>query len=183
MGLEIDRTMNNIENKLSDISAYPVVGTLAGVTKILLGTTQALTGLACGIMLLIPSAATRDWSSMKSSWTHIKHGVGNMTAGVFESIPFVQTAIYGIRRMKQGEISDIHAHLYTGHEFKFMPYKSLVERDWKIGGADDEAVEKAKDIFNKKITDYSNPQDLSEKIKYRLAAQAVEEENTLGKQK
>lgn len=33
MGLEIDRTMNNIENKLSDISAYPVVGTLAGVTK------------------------------------------------------------------------------------------------------------------------------------------------------
>ncbi|QLH34861.1 MAG: hypothetical protein HWD61_00905 [Parachlamydiaceae bacterium] len=94
--------MNNIENKLSDISAYPVVGTLAGVTKILLGTTQALTGLACGIMLLIPSAATRDWSSMKSSWTHIKHGVGNMTAGVFESIPFVQTAIYGIRRMKQG---------------------------------------------------------------------------------
>ena len=37
MNFDIDRTINDAENRLTDISAYPVIGTLAGAAKILMG--------------------------------------------------------------------------------------------------------------------------------------------------
>lgn len=154
MVYEVDRAVNIIENTLTDISAYPVVGTIAGGTKILMGAVQGLTAFAVGILTFIPSAIlTETWlpMSLKFSWKHIKHGLGNMIAGAIEALPIVQTVLYGIRQGRKCGPSDVQVHIYTGHESKFMPYTSLIEQDWRIGGADDALVKRVKEIFNQKL--------------------------------
>lgn len=175
--VNVDRTINNIENTLTDVSAYPVVGTLAGCTKVLMGAVQELTGIACGILTFIPAAITGDWSSVKYSWTHIKHGVGNMGAGIVEAIPLVQTVLYGVRQIRQvgNGRSDTQVCLYTGHEYKFMPYASLVERDWGITGLDNDRVKRVKEIFNRKLQENGGAQNIPVKRQMELAEEAIKE--------
>lgn len=167
----IDRTMNNLENELSKISAYPVIGTVAGTAKFAMGLTQSLTALVCGILSIAPAAVIRDWKYANRSWTHFKHGFGNMLAGTIEAIPGVQTLVYVIRKIPSSVTSDLKAHLYTNHENKFMPYKSLIERDFTIDGCDDDEVERVKAIFNQKINDAGRK--LTPKEKFKLAKDAV----------
>ena len=126
--IRIDRKINDLENRLSYISAYPVIGTPFGAIKILFGASQSIIAATVTIFSLIPAAATKKWSLTKYSWTHVKHGIGNIIAGVIESIPIVQTLSYKIRRI--GYLGSDVAHLVTRHEDKYMPYTSLEERDW-----------------------------------------------------
>lgn len=175
MGLNVDRALNNIENTLSDVSLYPVVGTLAGCSKILIGVVQTLSAIAYGILTFIPSAISSDWTPLKHSWTHIKHGVGNMAAGTVEAIPIVQSALYGIRQLRQAGGSDIQVKLYTGHECKFMAYASLEERDWSFIGADDEAVNRVKQIFKEKIQQNGGDQNTSAERKMAFAKDSIRE--------
>ncbi len=173
MGLNLDRTMNGIENLLSDASAYPVIGTLAGIGKVMIGATQGITALAYGVLTAIPCAIKRDPTPLKHSWTHIKHGIGNMAAGTLEAIPLVQTAIYWIRELKQHGGSDRIARLYTGQENKFMPYSSLEEHDWKIvtfeSNNDTDAAKAIDSIFKEQYGTKSLSEDATLKIKLKIA--------------
>ena len=168
-----DRTINNIENTLSDVAAYPVAGILAGTAKVILGVTQSLTALVCGILNFIPAVASGDWSLMRHSWTHIKHGLGNIAGGTLEAIPLVGTTMYFIRQVGKHAASDAQVNLHTSHENKWMPYTSLVARDWKIGGNDDKAVEKATEVFHKKIKENGGMINLSYKRQMELAQEAI----------
>lgn len=98
-----------------------------------------------------------------------------MAAGTVEAIPLVQTALYGIRQLRQHGASDVRAHLYTGYENKFMPYSSLVERDWSIGGADNDEVERVKGIFKQKIQQNGGAQNIPIKRQMELAEEAIRE--------
>lgn len=153
--VNIERAINDIENTLTNISAYPGVGSLAGIAKVLMGTAQVVTAISYGIFNIIPSINSGDWSNVKYSFTHIKHGVGNITAGVFETIPLLQTVLYIIRQLRQHQASD-RVHLQTRHENKFMPYASLEKLDLTIGGADEDAAQEANQLFNAKIQEYAN---------------------------
>ena len=126
-----DRIVNNIENKLSSIAQVPVVGTLAGCAKITLGTIQAITALACGILIGVPALCCASSSTLKHSWTHLTHGFGNIVAGALEAIPFIGYILFQSRVLQQLG-SDIVLRIYTGQEDKFMPYSSIVDEDWKI---------------------------------------------------
>lgn len=169
MGISVDRTLNNIENVLSDIAAYPIAGTLAGSTKIALGTTQFLTALACGILLSIPAIATCDLSLLNHSWTHMKHGLGNIVAGILEAIPLFGTILFGLRVVKSIDPS-VPVYLRTGHENKWMPYSSLVEQDWDFCG--DEALSTRKN-FNKIIEENALEGIASLQYKMQIAKQLV----------
>jgi hypothetical protein len=177
MGLNVDRTINDIENMLSNVSAYPIIGTTAGCTKIIMGALQTLTALACGILVAIPSAIVRNGSALKYSWTHMKHGIGNMVAGAVEAIPVVQTIVYGIRYSAQVRQSDAGVHLDTGHQFKFMPYSSLVEKDWKFTGIMYDAGEQSQVRFRQKLRDngwnLTRDQPVSEKRQLELAREVI----------
>lgn len=175
MGINIDRTMNNIENALSDVAAYPVAGIFAGATKVIFGVTQSLTALVCGILILIPSVASCDWSHIYHSWTHIKHGLGNIAGGTLESIPLVGTVMYFFRQVGKCRGSDIQVRLRTGHEEKWMPYTSLIECDWKIIGANDEAVAQAETVFSRKLQENGGVHFLSRKRRMELAREAIGE--------
>lgn len=170
MVLSIDRTINNIENTLTDISPYPVAGTLAGGAKILMGAVQTLTALACGILTVVPAAISKDWSPVKHSWTHIKHGLGNIVAGTIEALPLVQTVFFFVRQARQLNGSGLQIYLHTGHERKFMPYTSLVEVDFSIEGAVNRDVKAVRDKFKQKLGGVRNP---TPKTRLKLAQDAV----------
>lgn len=175
MGMRLDGIIDNMENKLSFVSAIPIIGTLAGGAKVLMGAGQGLTALAYGALTFIPAVYTGDYSSLKYSWTHIKHGLGNMGAGTVEAIPLVQTALYGLRVVRGDGKSDFQAYLYTGHEKKFMPYTSLVERDWEIGGANDEEVKRVKKVYDERLKNAGVGRELTLKEKLKLAKQVLGE--------
>lgn len=139
-----------------------------------MGTVQGLTAVACGALILIPAVATRNWSPLKYSWTHIKHGLGNIIVGTLEAIPLIQTALYGLRQLRQyGGSAQIH--LFTGHENKFMPYPSLAEKDFFIGGGDTHAVQSAEESYQQKLVARGGEKSLSGKEKMELAREAIDE--------
>ncbi len=151
MSIKVDQMMNNIENTLSQIAAYPIAGTLAGTAKVIIGITQSITALALGILTFIPATAKGDYSSISYSWTHIKHGLGNIAGGTFEAIPLLGTAMYFFRYLRQQRDSTLLVRLSTGYENKWMPYPSLVERDWSISGTNTMVVAEFKKKFNQNI--------------------------------
>lgn len=175
MGETIDRRINNVENTLSLISAVPVVGTFAGLAKIALGAAQGTTALAVGALSLIPSALNGKLSpNAKYSWMHVKHGAANMIAGAFESIPVVQTILYFDRKLRTIPNSDIQAHIFTGHENKYMPYDSLVKKDWKFIGADDDEVKTVQNLFDQKVSKFGGNKDSwSLKKQLKFADEAI----------
>lgn len=149
--INIERDMNNMENALSNIAFYPVVGTVAGAVKVIVGTTQLVTAIACALLCVFPSLVVKNWSVEKRAWSHIKHGCGNVLAGIVEAVPLVSMLVYGIRIWKNASGSDDRVRVNTNHENKFMPYESLVDKDWEIGGSVDTAVTDAKNRFNQSI--------------------------------
>lgn len=138
MELTVDRTLNNIENTLSWASSYPIIGTAPALCKILMGTIQTTTASVCGIFIGIPTALlSENYSVLNYSWTHVKHGIGNIAAGTLEAIPYVQTKMYYYRQYMNKQYTDrgipgLWAQLKTGHENKWMPYTSLIESDCYI---------------------------------------------------
>ena len=154
MGLFIDRSVNNIENLLTNVSALPVIGTIAGCTKFVCGTAQLITALAFSILSLVPVATVGDWDPLKYSLTHIKHGVGNMIAGVVESIPIVQTVVWGSRQLSGiADEKAVQLCIDTGHKTKFMPYSSLIEREWRFSGVDMGNIQQR---FNDRVKQYED---------------------------
>lgn len=170
MGIRLDENMNKVENKLSQISAIPIVGTLAGATKFVIGAAQAFTALAMTVLTSIPCTVKGDWSAMKYSWTHVKHGAGNMVAGVIEAIPIVQTVLWGARKHALSKALDARSSntIITHHENKFMPYKTLVAKDLTFGGIDKEEMQ---GLFNERIVKMDGP--ITPERKIQLAKQVV----------
>lgn len=167
----IDQTINKWENDLSTISAFPVAGTLAGGAKILMGLTQTITAVVSGIFLIIPSLATGDLSPLSYAWTHITHGLGNMVAGTFEAIPIIATAIYFMRQISNDSTT---IHITSLHANKFMPYPSLVERDWRFGGTIFD-VQTAQRNYEAKVEQIGGADKISRSRKFELAKATVKE--------
>lgn len=121
--MEIDRTMDNIETALSIGAAIPFLGRLPAAAKVIMGVAQLIAAVVYGIFSLMRAAIHKDYSYLDRyldcSWTHIRHGVGNIFAGLLEGIPFIGTVMFGMRlAMACSEIG----------EDKFMPYASLNHR-------------------------------------------------------
>ena len=119
----LDSTLNKIENKLSLIAAIPIVGTAAGLTKILFGTAQLVIAVAATIFASAYALYARSLDPISTTSDHIVHGAGNILAGTLESIPVVQTVLYFKRFLNKRKGSD--RINYDGQGLKFYPYSSL----------------------------------------------------------
>jgi hypothetical protein len=173
MGITIDRCLNEVENACSTVAAIPVVGIVAGGFHAMMGLTQLLAG-SCGCLLNLMSAPiTKDWSLASYSWHHMKHGAGNIVSGAFEAIPLVGTGMF-FWRQKQAAVSG-RVYISTHHENKWMPYSSLVARDWKIEGSDDAAVSKVTQIVKGKLVADGSP-DLHREKEKKFAQAAIGQE-------
>lgn len=145
MNIQLDRTLNNIENTLSDIAVIPVAGILTSAVKIPMGVTQFSVATACVVIFTVPATQSGNWSPVKYAWSHMKHGAGNVVAGAFEAIPLVGTGMYFMR--KQGAPLPAAVSIQTNHENKFMPYTSLIQQDWVYGGKDDLSISEAEEKY------------------------------------
>lgn len=126
MGVQLDRFIDTLERAGSTVAIVPGAGAVAGAFKIVIGLIQITTAVACAILLFIPAAAMgEEGSLMEYCWTHIKHGVGNILAGLLEAIPLLGTAI-AIQRDMDSRWSTERTPSEAG---KFMPYQSLIDDD------------------------------------------------------
>lgn len=178
MRVRLERELNDIENSLSRVSAIPLVGSLAGATKVVLGAAQSLTALTCGLFSMIPSMVTKDYTFSNRCLTHLKHGIGNIAAGIVEAVPGVQTLSYVVRKRKGSMDSDPRVKLTTHHENKFMPYKSLIERDFTFeGGLDEGDVEKVQETYNlavKEVFRLKGDIQVTPKERYKIAKDVID---------
>jgi hypothetical protein len=129
IGTKIDHAFNETERALSIVGIVPVIGTVAGLSKALIGVAQLIVGVVGGIF----TSTCMDNSKLTERfWTHAHHGAANIAAGLLEAIPLVGSYI-GIKRFNPcGGSREIYVS--TGHEDKWMPYQSLLDRDLSIEG-------------------------------------------------
>ncbi len=130
----IDSNLNRAENFLSSAARYPLIGTVAGLAKVGLGVAQVVAGLSIGIFLALHFDPL--WPT-KRYFAHVKHGAGNIVAGILESLPIIQTALYYVRENRKPRPPGTDLYVQTNHETKFMPYRSLVAKDITIRGTGD----------------------------------------------
>lgn len=174
MAVSLERGINEIENELTLVSVIPIFGSIGAAVKIVLGTVQSL----CGIVSIAPIACI-DHSLLIHSWTHIKHGAGNIITGSFEAIPFVAQGIYFAKKSSAARQARHEVFLDTGHREKFMPYKLLVEADCRIVGTDPRLVQIAAEIFTKKLHDNAGNGPLSDKRQMELKEDTIRETRAL----
>ncbi len=118
MKIVFNKTANNIENFLSKVSRYPVVGTIAGSVKVVLGTVQFTIAIIALILTGLAYIFTRNSNPVMYAYSHIAHGIGNVGAGLVELTPILQTLFYKLRYLPEQK----PFYFSTGRETKYMPY-------------------------------------------------------------
>jgi hypothetical protein len=130
--------LNTLENTLTGLAWYPVVGTLPAAIKVLVGVIQTVVAIATAILFAIPAATGHKSSKalFSKAISYIGHGVANIIAGAFEATPGLGTLCFHIREFKQRIAFTrfsypINEPTYyrplSGEEYKFWAYRDRVE--------------------------------------------------------
>lgn len=128
---KIYRKINQIESFLFQKSAFPLLGTLPAITKVVMGVAQVVFGSILFLRGTVDFFIKSDKNLIHHGWTHIRHGCGNIVGGLVTSIPVAGTILYFIKNYTS--LYNVYNSFATGHENKFMPYEELVKLDLKIG--------------------------------------------------
>lgn len=87
----LEENLHMAENLLSIATTIPVLGVIGGAGKVILGLVQTISALVvtlfAGIAAIFGSEKGKSYCFRASK--HIFHGLGNILAGIVESIPFV----------------------------------------------------------------------------------------------
>ncbi len=126
----LESLCSSIENGLSCGAIVPIIGSVPALVKIGFGTTQAVTAMTVGVFAIISISRGNDVAKLigKRAWSHVKHGLGNVAAGLFEGIPFVGTIIVLMRiiRIKLLENVSTEDPIFINEQAgKLMPYSYL----------------------------------------------------------
>lgn len=79
--------IDEMERKLSHAASIPVVGTLAGLSKALVGVAMVVSGLAAVIFIGLSAAMFCNLNPLKQSVEFVKRGFKNIGRGLEEAIP------------------------------------------------------------------------------------------------
>lgn len=104
------KMMESTEEALTIAAILPVFGTLAGAVKVGIGGSQFTLAVSCAIIGGIPLALSGHSTLLRCSWSHTKHGIGNIAAGIIEGIPGLGASI--------------------AFRHKIMPYSALTSKDY-----------------------------------------------------
>ena len=169
----LDLFFDNVENKLTSASVFPLLGTCAGGVKTAMGVVQAVAAV-CACTL---AGVKRDREALEHSWTHIKHGVSNMLVGILEALPIVQQILYAARYFREkSRLQSVGIGLVDANAGKFMAYPSLKGRKWKIDGSNTRLVKLARTLYReKKQLNGENPFFQEKKSTKKLKEEAIED--------
>ncbi|MBP9841099.1 MAG: hypothetical protein KBC64_01585 [Simkaniaceae bacterium] len=138
MSIVLDRTMNNIENTLTDAASYPVLGIIPGALQGGIGVVQATAALAFGILTL-PALCIGKTAPTRHAWAHFKHGLANTVVGPLQAIPGIGCISTTLRTCKTSVggsdwIGRVEVKTGTPAQKKCMTYPSLEEESWCFYG-------------------------------------------------
>src|ERR1700738_3822032 len=92
--IELERTIAKAEAFLSKAAAIPVVGTLAGAAKMILGVIQTI-GALLALIGSLPFLGTQNGKDVaRRSVSHIINGLANIVSGALEAVPVLGALIY-----------------------------------------------------------------------------------------
>jgi hypothetical protein len=89
--LSIEKKLVTIESYLNIGSCLPLIGALPALAKAGLGIIQLTSAIAIPIFTTIPTIFGNEKARdlFFYSWTHMKHGVGNIYGGLIQTIPLL----------------------------------------------------------------------------------------------
>lgn len=177
--MDLERTVNNLEARLSYYAFIPGLGILPGAAKVVMGTAQTVSALACSLISSIHFGFTGRFGPTRRACCHIKHGLGNIGAGVLEAIPFVGATLYCCRMHRRTTPLPETAYIRTHHEDKWMPYSSLIERDWRIESSSLQAKTRAQAHYKQSLAQNGGLLYTPLPLQLHLATQAIEETQLL----
>lgn len=119
---------------------------------------QTCTGIALGIFPIPFFLSESSQMIIKHSWINIKHGAGNVVAGVIEGIPVVGLICYAVRVLRSIKESDAHLKIDNPHTRKFLPYEMLAIADLRIDDSliDDKTLINNAQTYNQLLNTYKN---------------------------
>ncbi len=144
MSFSLDRTMNSVENFLTDYACVPIV---PGAIKIGLGAIQSAVAGVIGVLTL-PAVACGKKKVNLYAWTHVLHGFGNIVAGVAEATPILGCVIVCARKSRLLAASDYLVSYKDSSDGKCQPYKSLVADNITFYGGDQGTVRSSQQKFD-----------------------------------
>lgn len=110
VGIQLEKNVAEVEGVLSGLAIIPIVGTLAGALKMILGTIQTVGGVL-GMVVSAPFAWNKTGRQVfLRSASHCINGLANIVAGALEAIPGVGTAIGFYRLVHAGWSSYLTSH-------------------------------------------------------------------------
>lgn len=88
---EIETKLEAVEGRLTQFSVYPVLGTPAGIGKMMIGLIQMISGLALSIIFRLGALFAKDNKMLlkcaAASANHILKGLKNLALGFLEAVP------------------------------------------------------------------------------------------------
>lgn len=155
MSINRDYSMNKAENYLTMVSSYPIIGTIPGVAKSLMGVVQAVVAIACATLCLIPCVMAGDHSLFNHNITHLIHGLSNIPMGLLEAIPLVGWALWKLREHQAKRVPGTYVYPTHTEEKKFLPYASLVKYSFvDLNGNYSSAAYNALNIYRQKVREH-----------------------------
>jgi hypothetical protein len=120
------------ERILSVFAAIPFFSMLAGACKIKLGGMQFVAGLCVGVSTALASHVFREKAPIlgeisKRGMNHVKHGLGNIGAGLVEFVPVVGTVALIARGVVFNPKKD-------NQQDKLMAYSSIKRPQAQLAG-------------------------------------------------
>ncbi len=143
--INFNQYCNQTECLLTEWSLPPIIGTMAAICKLALGTVQTITALMLGI-LSAPFRCCSENAAVFNDhcWSHVVHGLGNMAASIPEGIPILSSILFTHRIVG-------HSDNNPEHQDKYIPYADLVAHDLALEGG----------IARRYHLDTSRPSDFS----------------------
>lgn len=78
----------HVEEFLTYGTYCPIIAIGPALSKVLLGIVQMITAVTVSIFAALSALITSKTELLEYCWVHVKHGCGNIIAGIFEAIPF-----------------------------------------------------------------------------------------------
>lgn len=161
----LEKDLNSLENFFDLNCAIPIWGSIAGIAIQFFGL------LKVGAFFINNNALITN-SRMIGVVVHL--ALDALLVGPLEVVPLVGTAVYIMRIWKAYNVGDSRLYVTTGHDHKFLPYSSLVAKDWKIEGSNKELVAKARSMYEVEIYNYGGEGKIPLELRLNIARGIVD---------
>lgn len=102
----VNKAFKKTDEPLSRAAAIPLLGTVAGLSKALIGTAEVVMALAIAFFTALPAAMLGSKELLAHTYKAVQHGFGNMARGLAESIPGLGSLMW-IAGKRQREINEL----------------------------------------------------------------------------